>query len=182
MSWLLGGGVVALLAAFAVLNPLAAARLASSVSGFVLDKLRGLIQWARAATPEQWWRAGCFAAGTAFLVASFVAWDARQTIVIVRQECAAKLEAERSVSAGLSGIAENNRQAVQTCKATLTAEVGKRQEVERLGQAAVASAQQSEAQAERELTEWKRRYIERPKGCEAALQEVQAQCPTLSDY
>lgn len=182
--WLAGAGIPAVaIAAFAILNPAAALKLASSIAGWLLDLARGLVSWLRKPrTAEQKLRFVCLTLGFSCMLASFAAWDARRTIVVIREKCAADLQAEHGKVAEATTIAETNRAAVQTCRTTLQAEVGKRQAVERMAADAIAKAERSEAKAERDAADWQRRYERRPKGCTAALQEVQNQCATISDY
>ncbi len=180
IGWLLGLGIPALAAlALFLLNPLAFWKLASSVSGWVQDTLRAVVEWFR--KDHDWWKIGFGVAGIGFLIASFVAWDARKTIVVVREQCKAEVVAAEAQVGVVSEIAESNMAAVRQCKATLTAEVGKRQDIEKLALLAVANAQRQEAKAEAELAEWQRQYNNRPAQCDAALAEMERVCATVPD-
>lgn len=165
--------------AFAILNPIKALQLARDIGGFVIEKLRALVKWFR--EPHDWWRIGVFSLGFGFMIASFVAWDARRTIVVVQRECAQKVTEVEAKVAAVQGVAESNYQAVQQCATTLKAEVGKRQETEKLAAAAVKAAKRNEAKAEAELAAWQKRYAQRPKKCDDALAEMEKVCATVPD-
>jgi len=82
--WIAGGlGLLVLVGV--VLSPVAALKLAKSIGESVLDAVRYAIEWSR--KPHDWWRITCLWLAVAFTAAAFVAWDARQTIVVVQQEC-----------------------------------------------------------------------------------------------
>lgn len=182
--WLAGAGVpVAALVALAIFNPAAALKLLSAVAGWALDLVRGVFEWLRKPrTPEQRWRFACLLLGGLCAFAAFGYWDARQTIVVVREKCAAQVREVQDKVAEATNELTGVKYEVQACRVTLKAEVGKREAIEKLAAEAVADAERDEAKAEKDAAEWQRRYEQRPKGCESALLEVQQQCSTIKDY
>lgn len=182
--WLAGAGVpVAALVALAIFNPAAALKLASTVAGWVLDLVRGVFEWLRKPrTPEQRWRFACLLLGGICAFAAFGYWDARQTIVVVREKCAAQVREVQGVAAAAVDEAKGARYEVKACRVALKTEIGKREAIEKLAAKAVSDAGRDEAKAEKDAAEWQRRYEQRPNGCESALLEVQQQCSTIKDY
>lgn len=185
LAWIAGGGLVAVLIAAAVLNPAAALKLASSAVGLVMDTARGAINWIRKdREPVEWWRMACFALGVAFAFAAFDALDSRREIVVIRRAC--DQEKGEIVQAALEDVAAVEqtvarvRQNEQSCRANLVAEVGKRQQIERDGDRAVAAARRDEAAAERELADWQKRFDDKPKLCADAIAQLDAVCPAFS--
>lgn len=142
--------------------------------------LAGIGEWLRA--PHDWWKIGFGAAGSVALLASFVAWDARQTIVIVREKCALQVAQQQVWVEEAQAASKVNADAVQQCATRLQTEVGKRQEIERLSREAVAQAKRGEDKAEAALEAWRAKYAGKPAGCASALKQVEAQCAVVSDY
>lgn len=185
LAWIAGGGLVAVLIVAAVLNPAAALKLASSAVGLVMDTARGAVNWIRKdREPVEWWRMACFALGVAFAFAAFDALDSRREIVVVRLAC--DQEKGEIVQAALEDVAaveqtvSRVRQNEQSCRVNLAAEVGKRQQIERDGDRAVAAARRDEAAAERELADWQKRFDDKPKLCADAIAQLDAVCPAFS--
>lgn len=183
-SWLpwAGGGVLLVgIIALVVMNPLAAAKLASAVSGFLLDKTRALVRWAW--DPERnWWKIGCFSFAGFFAVAAFYAHSQRREAINIATACTVTVEGVQAVvrerEADLVKATEN----FKTCQAALEREVGLPDEVDKLNAEAVAAAQADAAAARRELADFKRRSKNKPADCTAALVEVEKNCGDLSDY
>lgn len=182
--WVAGAGVPLLaIVALALLNPAAALKLASSIAGWLLDLARGVFVWLRKPrTGEEKWRLVCMTMGCACLIASFVAWDARQTIVVIREKCAAEVKSAQGLASTAQDEARGAKYEVKSCRVALKTEIGKREEIERAGKEATAAAATKQAKAEKSAAEWQRRYEQRPKGCDDALMEVQQQCSTVRDY
>lgn len=182
--WLAGVSLPAIgLIVLAVANPAAALKLVSTIAGWLLDLVRGVIEWLRKPrTPEQKWRFACLLLGGLCAFASFGYWDARQTVVVVREKCAAEVQAVRVVATAAKNEVKGAQHEVKACRVTLKSEVGKREAIEAKAKKAIADAQRDEARAEKDAADWQRRYQQRPKGCESALMEVQQQCSTVKDY
>lgn len=176
--WLAGVSLPAIgLIVLAVANPAAALKLVSTIAGWLLDLVRGVIEWLRKPrTPEQKWRFACLLLGGLCAFASFGYWDARQTVVVVREKCAAEVQAVRVVATAAKNEVKGAQHEVKACRVTLKAEVGKRQLIERLAAHAVAEANRDEAVAKKQLAKWQSEYAKRPKGCDEALIQMEAQC------
>lgn len=145
--------------------------------------MKGFGNWLRKERPPGWWwRAAAAVLGVVCLGFAFVAMDAKREVLVVTERCNAQVATIESRARSATEAADTNRRALNTCRIQLEAEVGKRQQVERLAQAAVAAAEAQEAQAQAELTEWQRSYRRRPATCEAALQALETQCSTITDY
>lgn len=187
LAWLAGGGIVAAIIAAAVLNPAAALKLASSVSGAAFGAVRGAVDWIRKdRSPVEWWRLACLVLGICFTLAAFAALDARRQIVVVQAACE-----ERVVQMGAAALADvaaveqqvnRVRGEAQRCRQNLESEVGQRLRIEEAGRTAVAEAKREAQVAERELADWQRKYDQRPKGCDDAMKAMEAACPSITDY
>lgn len=140
----------------------------------------GIGTWLRA--PHDWWKIGFCSAGSVAMLAAFVAWDARKTILIVREQCAIDLAKKEIAVEEARAASEVSNAAVQQCATRLQTEVGKRQEIERIAREAVAQAKRRHDKAESALKAWQGKYAKRPAGCAEALKQVEAQCAVVSDY
>lgn len=186
MDWLtmktallgLGGvGLVAGLGALAILNPMAGLKLASQVSGFVLDAVRRLVEWVRDPARD-WWKIGCLTFSGLFAVAAIYANDQRGDV----QEVSAKFQALTVADELLIEELAASKLWASVLEAQLKAEIGKQQETARLNAEAVATVQAKAAQAARAAADWKRRYADRPNTCKAAQAALEDACGTLSDF
>ena len=98
--------------------------------------------------PHHWWRIFALVLAFAFTAAAFVAWDARQTIVVVRQQCDAKVLAIQTECAAVESqshlivqqtnaeAAKQVAQAMRDAQADRDAKVAAEAEAKRLRTAA----------------------------------------------
>lgn len=177
--WGLGLLGVAILVG-AILSPVAALKLAKEVGGFVLDRARAGIK--RLRQVKDWWRVSAIVMALVCVAFAFAITDAKREIVLVREQCETRIvtverQAEQAVTA-----ANTSRAGLQQCKARLQEEVGRAARAAELERVAVAAAAAAAAQAKRDREEWQQTYRTRPANCQAALEAVEASCPTLSDY
>lgn len=179
--WIVAGGLPTLgLLLLGLFNPAAAVRLLSAISGLLLDAATGLLRWVRKPrTGEQWWRFACLSLGAGFALASFALWDARQTIVIVREKCAADVGAAQTEATQAKASATTATNEAKSCRTNLSREVARREEIERLASEAVAKAKGEANKAESKLAHWRQKYDARPAGCDAALVEMERQCAAV---
>ena len=174
----LGGvGVVVGLGALAILNPMAGLKLASQVSGFVLDAVRRAVTWARDPARD-WWKVGCLTFSALFAVAAVYANDQRGDVADVTTELVALKAADADLAQQLAA----SKLWATLLEAQLAKEIRLRQDVERLNKDAVAKVQAKAAQAARAAADWKRRYTDRPDTCKAAQAALEDACGTLSGY
>lgn len=171
--WFAGGfGLLVLVGV--VLSPLAALKLARSLGGFVLDKLRAGIEWLR--RPHHWWRIGTMTLALCFTAAAFVAWDARQTIVIVRQQCDVRVaEAQQACTV----VKANTRQIVKRVNeetAKVVARAKRDAENDRLAKAA-AQAEASRLKREASTFDARMELARKNPDCATLLDiDVGAKC------
>lgn len=106
----IGGGSLALIGLIAavILNPVAVLSLVKSVGGFVLDKAKALVEWAR--KPHDWWRIGCLSMACVCAYLAVLTGNARKerddavqqlasvqtTIQTVREQGAANVQAAQA--------------------------------------------------------------------------------------
>lgn len=142
--------------------------------------MKGAGDWLR--QPRDWWRVVSVVLAVVCVGFAFSATDAKRQVVLVTQQCETRVltierEAEQAVTAATS-----TRRSLQQCQTRLTEEVGKAARAQELEREATAAAAATAAQAERDREAWQRTYRNRPATCQAALEAVEAQCSTLSDY
>lgn len=179
--WPWGLGLLAIVALVGVvLSPVAALKLAREVGQFILERGRAVVK--RLREVRDWWRVAAMVLGVLCLALAFDSHNSRRTVVLVQEQCQTRIvtverEAEQAVTA-----AATTRRSLQQCKARLTEEVGKAVRAQELEREATAAAAAVAAQAERDREAWQRTYRNRPPTCRAALEAMEAACPTLSDY
>lgn len=176
-----GTGVVLGLFALAFMNPVAFARLASQVSGFVLDRLRALVEWGRDPN-RNWWKVGCLTFAGFFTLAAFIAHDRHREVIVITERCAeakSVLSGEKEKAVVLFTKA---RDGLAECQVALAREVGLPDDIEAMNAAAIAKLEADARKAKAEADEWRRRYNARPKDCTAALAVVEDRCGSLSGY
>lgn len=132
--------------------------------------------------PRDWWRLVSACLGLVCVGFAFAVTDAKREILLVREQCETRIitverEAQQAVTA-----ATTTRRSLQQCQTRLTEEVGKAVRAAQLERDATAAAAAVAAQAERDREAWQQTYRNRPATCQAALEAVEAACPTLSDY
>lgn len=182
VSFLGVGGVVAIGAGFffapaATLAFLrAAVGFVVDVAGFVLEKLRAVVAWAR--DPKRnWWKIGCVSLASVCALLSWYADGQRREVLstITHYETVVlppiKKQAETATA---------NYDALLVCRKALADEVGLQEDIERQNREAVAAAQAVAQRAEAELVEWRRRA--RSVDCTAALAALEGKCASFSDY
>lgn len=182
MKWILGlggTGLIIAIAAFAIMNPAAALKLWSSVSGFVQDKLRDVFEWAR--NPDRnWWKIGFFSAASFCLLASFYANDRRKEVLFVTSTLTEQINTCKVQAVEVEKKATINYENLLACQTELKKVVGEDQETDALNAQAVAEAKAAQRAAERELVQWKAR--KKTIGCSDALKVLETQCAAFSDF
>jgi len=161
------------------------AKLAGAAWNLAGRALSGFADWLR--RPRDWWRFAVVVLGVVCIGFAFAAKNARQEVLVVTERCNSRvltIETEAKEATRLATeTADANRRALQVCQAQLAEEVGKRQEIDQLGQEAVAAAREDAAQARNALERWRARYNRRPATCSAALEAMEAACAdTITDY
>lgn len=106
----IGGGSLALIGLIAavILNPVAVLSLVKSVGGFVLDKAKALVEWAR--KPHDWWRIGCLSMACVCAYLAVLTGNARKE----RDDAVQQLA---SVQTTIRDIPRKVQQAAATAKA-----------------------------------------------------------------
>lgn len=171
-------GVIIL--AGAVMNPAVSLPMLAAIPRGTVRVLVAFVAWAR--KPHDWWRIGCLTVAASALTAGLYANGLRREIVVVTEKARVAV-AECKAELGKQETATNaSKAALKTCSTTLTAEVGKRKAVEQATAQAIKDARADASAAERKMAEWQKRYSEKPAGCNAALQQVEAQCKSIRDY
>lgn len=181
--WLGTGSTLAVVAAvfaFAVLNPAAALKLASSLSGFVQDKARAAVEWAR--KPHDWWRIGCLTLGCLCALASFAAYDQHRTVIVVTRAAATDADACKRTIGEKDALllTYQQQQAVFADAARREAaqlDAARQQSVE--ATAALKLAQDKAAASSRA---WWAGYAKRPDTCKAAQEALDVACAEVKDY
>ena len=156
-----------------------ALELLAGLWAFVGRLLKAVGLWLR--TPHNWWRIGCFLFAIAFAVSALIAGQARRTVLVVQQECLVKVQSAQVQVQAATQAATTNQATARQCAVTLKREVGTRQAVEQKATQAVKAAQRREAQAEKDLAAWQVKYNRRPRSCDEALAEMEAQCTVVPD-
>lgn len=181
--WLAGSGALIGLIAFAVLNPLAAAKLASALSGFLLDAVRKAVQWLR--QPGNTLRATCAVLAIAAAVASVTSYQANRQILVITQE--------RDTALSDVGKAHGRIVDLEATLQTYRKQEQRyselqRQQTENLAQAqqenaaALAMIQQQREAAERNSRAWWKAYAQRPDACKAAQEAMDVACATVGEF
>lgn len=163
-----------------VLSPVAALKLAKEIGTFLLERARAIVR--RLREVEDWWRVTAVALGMLCLGFAFAFVDAEREVVLVQEQCQTRvLTIEHQVQAAVAS-ASSTRRALQQCTTNLSTEVGKAARAEQLEREATAKAEATANRARLEREEWERTYSQKPATCQAALEAMEAACPTLSDY
>lgn len=189
--WLAGaGGIVAAIVAFAVLNPLAAARLASSLAGLAADSLRGITEWLR--KPGNKLKATCALLAALAAIGALLSYDLnrRVTIVTVERDTAVR---ERGAAIGERDSARTRLSELEGTLATYRlqeqqfADIQRQrtQQLERAQQqnvAALAEIDRLRAQAEASDRAWWRVYQGRSDVCRAAEEALDVACAEVGKF
>lgn len=142
--------------------------------------MKGAGDWLR--QPRDWWRAVSVCLALVCLGFAFAVTDAKREILLVREQCETRIITVERAAEQATVAASTTRRSLQQCQTRLADEVGKAVRAQQLEREATAAAAATAAQAERDLEAWRRTYRNRPATCQAALEAVEAACPTLSDY
>lgn len=137
-------------------------------------------EWLR--RPRDWWRVVAFVLALVCVGFAFAVADTKREILLVREQCQTRIitverQAEKAVAA-----ANTSRAGLQQCKARLEEEVGRAARAAELEREATEAAARVAAQAARDREDWQRTYSERPASCRAALERLEVECPTITDY
>lgn len=181
--WFAGSGVLVAVIAFAVLNPLAAAKLGSALSGFLLDAVRKAVQWLR--KPGNTLRATCAVLAVVAAVASVTSYQANRQIVVITKERDAALS---NVTQAVGRISD-----LEATLATYRKQEQQYAELQRKQTEDLALAQQENAAAlamikrQREVAErssrsWWQAYAKRPDSCKAAQEAMDVACATVGEF
>lgn len=179
--WPWGLGLLSMLLAVGVaLSPVRALQLAREIGAFALDKARDGIK--RLREVRNWWRVASLCLAMVCVGFAFAIADAKREVLLVREQCETRIvtverQAERAVTSARSA-----RAGLQQCKARLEEEVGRAARAAELEREATEAAARAAARAAAEREEWMRTYRDRPAGCRAALEALEAACPTIADY
>lgn len=181
--WIFGGSAALLLALAigAALNPVKALGLARAVGGFVLEKLRAGVEWAR--KPDRdWWRIGCVAFGLLFATASLYADNRRREVLYVTERCQTVTTTLKTELVTVRATADLDRVDLSTCRAQLEKVVGIEQDVKAENAAALLELEREARAADARAREWRARYDAKTPTCSAALAALEGPCASLSDY
>ena len=182
MKWILGlsgGAILVGIIAFSFLNPLAAAKLWSNISGFVQDKLTAAVKWAR--DPERnWWKISCLTFAGFFAVATMYANNQREQVMLVTTTLTEEINVCKTATQSAENKATTNYENLLSCRTELSKIVGEDQDTEAMNAQAVKEARAAQAAAEKRLRDWKAR--ERTIECKDALKVLETQCAAFSDY
>jgi hypothetical protein len=181
--WIFGGVAALLLAAAvgAALNPLKALGLARAAGGFVLEKLRAGVEWAR--DPKRdWWKVGCVTFGALFGVAAWYADGQRRQVITIREECQTVRTTLQTRVVELETTGALDRTDLATCRAYMANVADGRQAVEAENRDALLELERAARAADARAAEWKRRYEAKTPDCSTALAVLEEKCATFSDY
>jgi len=180
--WGLGlAGVAVALVALAVFNPLAAAKLASALAGFVLDLLRRLVDWAR--NPRRnWCRIIGVTGGLGCMVLALGIMDARRQLEAVEAQCRVDLAGASAERDGAKALAEGHAATVTNLRARLARETERGIAVDRMAQDAVELAKATQARADLERATWQKGYQDKPRECSVALAHMEVACASIKSY
>ncbi|KRD71433.1 hypothetical protein [Lysobacter sp. Root96] len=188
--WFAGSGVLIAVVAFAVMNPLAAVKLASTVSGFLLDAMRALVEWLR--RPGNKLKAACAVLAMVAAVACLTSYQTnRRYIVVTRERDAAVGERDTAVTA-----AAEAKSLIGQLEASLAtyreqeqeyADLQRQQSLDLLqaqqeNAAALAMISKQRADAERSSRAWWQAYAKRPDSCKAAQEAMDVACATVGEF
>ena len=182
MKWILGlsgGAILAAIVAFSLMNPAAALKLWSNISGFVQEKLAAVFKWAR--DPQRnWWKISCLTFAGFFSVAMLYANDQREEVILITTTLTEKINVCELATKGAEVKAKTNHQILLICQTELKKVVGEDQDTDAMNAEAVAQARAAQAVAEKRLRDWKAR--ERTNECKDALKVLETKCNAFSDY
>lgn len=188
--WIFGSVGVIAIATFAVLNPAAAVKLASSLVGLVLDTARRLVEWLRG--PGNKLKA---LSAVLAVVAAVACWDSYQTnqryyvVVVERDRVTGERDAARVAASLAKAKIEDLEGALETYKAQEAAyALTQRMRTLALKQAQQESAEamamiaRQKADAERSNRAWWQAYAKRPDICKAAQEAMDVACATVGEF
>lgn len=179
-GWLAGGGGLLVVGALVALNPVLALKLLRSIGGLLLGALRGSIEWLR--KPGHWIKALCAVLAMWAGIASITAYQARQHVIVVVQRCEADKGAlQLQITAREMTIAQKD-QALTAIQETLEAEAAKLRDLQARNAGLKAETAAAQAAAEKSAAAYQREFDNKPATCTAALNAMEAACPSLQDY
>ena len=189
--WLAGaGGIAVAVAAFAVLNPVAAVRLASSLAGLAADSLRGITEWLR--KPGNKLKAACALLAALAAIGALLSYDLNREITIVRVERDTAVR-ERGAAIGerdtartrlseLEGTLATYREQEQQFAAIQRQRTQQLERVQQQNVAALAEIDRLRAQAEASDRAWWRVYQGRSDVCRAAEEALDVACAEVGKF
>lgn len=169
-------GIVALL----VLNPAAALKLASSLSGFVLDKVKALVEWAR--KPHDWWKIGCLTLSACFGLASLTAYQQRQQVLVVTRTAAADADTCKRTIAEKDAELKPYRDQQAAFAKSAREETAQLLVAQQQSAEALALIQSAQEQAAKNNAAWWGQYAKRPDSCKAAQEAMDVACKSVGEY
>lgn len=147
---------------------------------FILDTVRDFFNWLKKPGNKLKLVCAVLAFGTA--IAAMQAYKAEQAIVVFQLQCEAdKTGLQSTIAARDLTITEKN-QALSKIEANLKAEAAKLLELQSQNAALEAENKRKAAAAEKSAAAFQREYANKPPTCTAALEMMEAACPTLRDY
>lgn len=184
MKTLLFGGLLAALLAIAVaaaLNPVKALTLLRAVGGFLLERIRAVVEWAR--DPRRnWWKIGCVGFAGFFALAAFYADQQRREVITIAERCTTITTTLRGDLAAARATGELDRTDLTTCRAFMADVIAGRQDVTAENTEALLALERAARQADARAQEWKRRYDAKTPDCATALTVLEEKCAAFSDY
>lgn len=171
-AWV-AAGIVALFGAGLVFSPTAVLA--------VLGKVRkAASEWLR--KDHDWWKIGCI---TGYVVIALLTASNASLRADVKEAKTFNSERVNALKDSLrtqEQMTKANADSLAECSAKLADEVGRQQDIEKERRDAMLRLREAQAQADRDLDEWRKRYAARPLKCTEALNALEAACPTLTDY
>jgi hypothetical protein len=147
---------------------------------FVVGALRDFFVWLR--KPGNKIKFACAVLAFITAIAAMRAYEAEQQIVLVTAACdEAKGDLTETIGARDLTIAQKN-QALGDIERTLNAEAAKLRELQLQNVALAAENERKALAAEVSAEAFRREFNRKPATCSAALEAMEAACPTLRDY
>ena len=179
-GWLAGGGGLLLVGALVALNPLLALKLLRSLGGLLLAALRDGLEWLR--KPGHKIKALCAVLALWAGIASLTAYRANQKVIVFVQRCEAEKGALQVQIDAKNLTITQKEQALADIQSTLDAEAAKLRDLQARNAGLKAQTEAAQERAAKSEAAFQREFDRKPATCTAALNALQAACPTLEGY
>lgn len=175
--WLIGGGAALLIAALWYFG---IAKIASALLGMVGDGLSSFRQWIK--QPGSKLKAVCAVLALCFAMASLQSFQRSRQIVRIQTEFVAyQQQADRDRTQCKADIANRDDRIAEFVRLAVD-EQKKLKELAAQAKGATVEAEKAKADARRTRAQYERLFQNKPATCASALELVQSECASLSDY